>query len=492
MYGSRGIHRGEFLSYPGWVAVDFVSDGDVARGHADTGVYASEGGTLAWICGDIPRVGNGDGTTVAFKIGTSANSNDGLIYAHLKPGSVPYQHVFAAGEKLGELVVGNFPAGRCGYQLQQYDPKFHLHFAFPWSSSFEIDGWRISPPAAPLDGDKTVWTSVHDGRICEVGFFCLTNTEGDTSVPGGPLLPDVRDASLISDSSVPPTTPSSALRKSWRVKNTGTTTWGFGVELVHRYGDAMGGPTSVGPFGTAPGEEVDISVDLIAPNQSSSGVWQLRHGSTYFGPELRVDVRVPDESVAPPQRSEFRLTCLNCPSSVTPGQTFRPRIRVDVTGDELLGSRGDMLRNVSEPYGAWPLVPVDGRIRDGQSFEFQFSANDPIRAPESPGTYVSTWRLWRNGNLVGDPIAIAFDVGGASNNPPDRPQPLSPAEWAVFNNGGGVTLVAGAPSDPDGDQVSEYYFDVFDSHDVCNSGWISSNSWTPPCLGYWAGPEHQT
>jgi hypothetical protein len=56
--------------------------------------------------------------------------------------------------------------------------------------------------------------------------------------------------------------------KTWRLKNTGTCTWTSGYRLVFESGDRMDAPDSVqltsGSVG--PGETVDVSVDLTAPD----------------------------------------------------------------------------------------------------------------------------------------------------------------------------------------------------------------------------------
>jgi hypothetical protein len=71
--------------------------------------------------------------------------------------------------------------------------------------------------------------------------------------------------------------------KTWRLKNNGTCTWTSGYQLVFDHGDAMGGPSSV-PLtsGTvAPGQTIDISVDLTAPSKPGAyqGYWKLRNPS---------------------------------------------------------------------------------------------------------------------------------------------------------------------------------------------------------------------
>jgi hypothetical protein len=86
-------------------------------------------------------------------------------------------------------------------------------------------------------------------------------------------------ASFVADVTVPDGTsalPGAVFEKTWRIKNTGTTTWSPAYTLVWVEGDKMGSPESVAiPGNVRPGETIDISVKLTAP--SKAGTYQ-----TYF------------------------------------------------------------------------------------------------------------------------------------------------------------------------------------------------------------------
>ena len=53
--------------------------------------------------------------------------------------------------------------------------------------------------------------------------------------------------------------------KTWRVKNTGTTAWSDGFTLRHNKGTPMTDATSVPLSACAPGQQVDVSLDLCTP-----------------------------------------------------------------------------------------------------------------------------------------------------------------------------------------------------------------------------------
>jgi hypothetical protein len=59
--------------------------------------------------------------------------------------------------------------------------------------------------------------------------------------------------------------------KVWRIKNTGKTTWTPAYSLVYVDGERMGAPESIPmPKDVRPGETVDISVKLTAPEKTGS------------------------------------------------------------------------------------------------------------------------------------------------------------------------------------------------------------------------------
>lgn len=76
--------------------------------------------------------------------------------------------------------------------------------------------------------------------------------------------------------------PGAAFTKTWRLKNTGSCAWSSSYALVFDSGDAMGGPGSMAlPGNVAPGQEIDISVALVAPAKAGTyrGYWRLRNAA---------------------------------------------------------------------------------------------------------------------------------------------------------------------------------------------------------------------
>jgi len=97
-------------------------------------------------------------------------------------------------------------------------------------------------------------------------------------------------ASFISDVTIPDGTevnPGQSFVKTWRVKNVGSCTWTTAYALVFVSGNAMNGPSVLAlPVSVAPGQVIDLSVNLKASDTSGSytGYWMLRNqNNALFG-----------------------------------------------------------------------------------------------------------------------------------------------------------------------------------------------------------------
>lgn len=92
-------------------------------------------------------------------------------------------------------------------------------------------------------------------------------------------------AQFVSDITVPDGasfTPGASFTKTWRFTNAGACTWTTSYKLVHVGGDAMGPTTSVNlPVNVAPGQMLDISVNLAAPSSPGhyKSLWKFANAS---------------------------------------------------------------------------------------------------------------------------------------------------------------------------------------------------------------------
>lgn len=102
-----------------------------------------------------------------------------------------------------------------------------------------------------------------------------------TPAPGGESACDrvrfVQDVTYPDDTLV---APGQTFIKTWRLENAGSCNWTTGYELVFTGGEQMGAPSTVPlPAGAAPGETLDVSITLTAPQAAGThtGNWKLRN-----------------------------------------------------------------------------------------------------------------------------------------------------------------------------------------------------------------------
>jgi len=92
--------------------------------------------------------------------------------------------------------------------------------------------------------------------------------------------------------------PNEPFLKVWRVRNSGETAWPSETVLMFVGGDLLGAPAQVAvPRTVNSGEEVDISVNMIAPEKSGryTGYWRLMSPEGRFGQRVWVDIFVNPE-----------------------------------------------------------------------------------------------------------------------------------------------------------------------------------------------------
>jgi len=203
--------------------------------------------------------------------------------------------------------IGNFD-GTVAYTIpgQQSVQFIQSGLLYEISSSFEINTrimnfTRADIDSLTLNSRSTLLTTLR-------GYLDLTPTPTSTATPTlAPTIPSTLTqvptltptptritscdrAAFVADVSVPDGTsfsPGVQFTKVWRLRNVGTCTWTNSYTLVFSGGEQMSGPVSVNlPASVAPGQTVDISINLIAPTLPGSyrGEWILRNASgTSFG-----------------------------------------------------------------------------------------------------------------------------------------------------------------------------------------------------------------
>ena len=141
-----------------------------------------------------------------------------------------------------------------------------------------------------------------------------------TPTPTPALLPTVQAAvptaapvqqnctysvAYVMDVTIPdgqPVSAGSTFTKTWRLKNTGSCPWNQDFYLAFVSGSQMGGANQYMPTAVYPGENVDISVNLTAPDGAGTyqGYWQMKTPQgTGFGITIWVQIVVPGAYTPP-------------------------------------------------------------------------------------------------------------------------------------------------------------------------------------------------
>ena len=175
------------------------------------------------------------------------------------------------------------------------------------------------------------------------------------------------EAWWVSDLSIPDGTPINAgqkFRKTWRIRNVGTTRWQRGYELVSD--GAMESAATIALPSARPGEDVEISADLVAPSRGGlqRSTWMPRSiTNEFFDYPLYAEIDVQtDENSGHDEARYVDDVTVPYDTYMKPGQKFP--------------------QNVEHPqHGAEPLgdgLPVRVRLRgaDGGAASHPAAAND--------------------------------------------------------------------------------------------------------------------
>ena len=157
----------------------------------------------------------------------------------------------------------------------------------------------LNPPTVPVIPTST------QGPPTSTLAVSTSTSSVKTSTPTCDLAQFIRDVTIPDGTEFDP---NATFTKTWRLKNIGTCSWS-GYTLVFDSGDSMGGPAS-SPLGTvAPGQEVDLSVNLKAPAAAGSyrGYWRLKNSAGvllpvsggYQSTSFFVDIKVKSPTPTP-------------------------------------------------------------------------------------------------------------------------------------------------------------------------------------------------
>ncbi len=255
------------------------------------------------------------------------------------------------------------------------------------------------------------------------------------------------EAWWIADVTIPDGTEITAgqpFRKTWRLLNAGTTTWRSGYQLTFFKDNQMSGVSNVALPAAKPGEEVDISVDLVAPTTPGiqRSTWKPRtDNGTFFDYTQYAEIVIKSSAPQPSLDEARYVDDITIPDgmAIKPGEAFRKTWRIRNSGQTEWGdgytfaffsgvkmSGSDSVPLPRTPAGSETNISVDliapttpgllrctYKPRDGQGVFFEFEMYAEINVLTAtvdgatlvshvivlkPGqTFVKTWRVQNSG-----------------------------------------------------------------------------------------------
>ena len=213
------------------------------------------------------------------------------------------QKEIATSIKPQEIFTGESKAESLGIDASQKNEKISgiikvvgalLVISFFYVVSMNLQSAFNSPVATQTPDANLIFTvaaqTVEASLTQSASSSLPVITQTTTIIPSlAPVqetaTPSCNKAAFIYDVTIPDYTvfkPGETFIKTWRFKNTGSCTWNADYSLVFISGDSMNGPTTQAFSGiVSPGQTVDISVQLQAPNTSGTyrGNWMFQDGS---------------------------------------------------------------------------------------------------------------------------------------------------------------------------------------------------------------------
>lgn len=231
--------------------------------------------------------------------------------------------------------------------------------------------------------------------------------------PAAPTV--VSNVAFVSDLTIPDDTEVTAgtkFTKTWRIRNTGQTTWDANYKLAFIGGDPMGDQLAVSVPSAVPGQIVDVSVEMRAPAQKEGtvyGDWRMHTPEgVQFGDVIYVRIDVtPPLPVGGVNNAAFAADVTIPDDTVMePGKSFRKTWKVRNSGSKAWGANyklgfvGGARMAAVDTVDLPPAAP-------GQTVEVSID----MRAPEIPGTHWADWRPQDElGNFFGEILYVRITV----------------------------------------------------------------------------------
>ncbi|MCG2787522.1 MAG: transporter substrate-binding domain-containing protein [Anaerolineae bacterium] len=197
--------------------------------------------------------------------------------------------------------------------------------------------------------------------------------------------------------------PGGGFVKTWRVQNTGTCTWTPKYRLVYAYGNVTGAQMNGQPVNIVgnvlPGQTIDLSVTLIAPQEALTyqGFWQIenidarRFGQTiWVGITTQSEAETPPSTAQPPSGNYCQVTLTAPRDSVTVKSSFDAVWTVkNISGADWSSDSFDYKYISGTEMHEKAVYDFAQTVQDGESIKIIVD----MLAPPTPGIYNTRWAI---------------------------------------------------------------------------------------------------
>jgi hypothetical protein len=204
-------------------------------------------------------------------------------------------------------------------------------------------------------------------------------------------------ASFVADVTIPDGTviqPGASFLKTWRIRNSGTTTWTTDYALRFVSDERMNGPASVSlSRKVAPGEIVEVSVTLTAPQEAGRhrSTWKLHNAAgKAFDYMMYAEIQVPQKPKPATKFSEARyMADITIPDGtlIQPGATFVKTWRIRNSGETTWDASYALAFFGDEQMNGPTSVPLPP-AKPGEIVDVSVT----LKAPKTAGEHRGTWK----------------------------------------------------------------------------------------------------
>ncbi len=268
---------------------------------------------------------------------------------------------------------------------------------------------ELTAPETPGEYRCTWRPRNAEGEYFDFAMFAeIEVVSAVTDEDGVDKLQFVSDVTAADGDAIPPGYP---FNKIWRVRNSGTNTWGAGYVLKFLEGDRLGGPDYVNLPQIAPGREADLKVVLEAPTKPGNyrSVWKAQNpAGKSFGSAIHADIQILPPPGSPQEDAGALLEQDAADETITvrPGESFTKSWRLRNAGATVWNG-GYAVAFESGTAMTGPDSVALQRTSPAHSARASVSLSAPVR----PGQYRATWRL-RNpaGKSFGEHLPLSIEV----------------------------------------------------------------------------------